>query len=582
MDDPIFCKNTTKKLKNHFKIIYGEDHVEDCMARIRAHIDKYDLNPGQSVPEEKMWTQEDHILITYGNMVQPQFRESVSKLHKLYQFLKNELSDTISTVHILPFFPSSSDDGFSVMDYRRVDETIGGWDDISHMSEEFKIMGDLVMNHTSRYSEWFQSYLKKEKPYDKFFIEMDPGTDLSMVTRPRSTPLLTPVHTANGEKFVWSTFSNDQIDVNFANPDVLFEYLDIFFFYLSRGLSVIRLDAVAFIWKEPGTNCIHLSETHEIIKLFRTMVDCFAPDTTIITETNVPHKENISYFGDGDETHMVYQFSLPPLLLHAITTENAFYLTEWAKSLKPLPEKCTYFNFTSSHDGIGVRPLEGLVPESEFTELVEGIRKKGGFVSEKKNPDGTLSPYELNITYFDAFSDLNGDRDMQMRRFICSQIICLSLKGVPGIYLHNLMATKNNLEGVSITGRYRTINRKKWYYDDLMKTISDSGSIPNQVFNKMKQVMRCRRGLSAFQPFGKQVIYNGDSDLFCLMRKNVDESQRVLVIANVTGKTKEINSTHHSLPIEVNRNYEDVLSRKIIFKEGVAELEPFQVIWIRF
>lgn len=582
MNDPIFCENTIERLKNHFRIIYGEDHVEDCMTRIHAHIDKYELTPAQSVPEEKMWTQEDHILITYGNMVQPQFREAVSKLHKLNQFLKSELHDTISTVHILPFFPSSSDDGFSVIDYRRVDETIGGWDDILHMSEEFKIMGDLVMNHTSRYSDWFQKYLENRQPYDNFFIEMDPETDLSMVTRPRSTPLLTPVHTKNGEKFVWSTFSNDQIDVNFSNPDVLFEYLDIFFFYLSKGLSVIRLDAVAFIWKEPGTNCIHLKETHEIIKLIRTMVDCFAPETTIITETNVPHKENISYFGDGDETHMVYQFSLPPLLLHAITTENAFYLTEWAKSLKPLPDKCTYFNFTSSHDGIGVRPLEGLVPESEFTELVNGIRKKGGFVSEKKNPDGSLSPYELNITYFDAFSDLNGTKDMQMRRFLCSQIICMSLKGVPGIYLHNLMATKNNTEGVSITGRYRTINRKKWYYDELMQTIIEPGSISNQVFNKMKEVMRCRRELTAFQPFGKQVVYNGDPDLFCLMRKDVDEHQRVLVIANVTGRTKKVDTTQHSLPIEVNRAYIDVLTGETLFTDGHAELEPFQVAWILF
>jgi len=582
MDDSIFCKNTSERLKKHFKIIYGEDHVEECMTRIRVHIDKFDLKPAESVPEEKMWTQEDHILITYGNMIQPQFREAVSKLHKLYQFLTNELQDTISTVHILPFFPSSSDDGFSVIDYRRVDETIGGWDDISHMSEEFNIMGDLVMNHTSRYSDWFKKYLENRKPYDKFFIDMDPETDLSMVTRPRSTPLLTPVHTSNGEKFVWSTFSNDQIDVNFSNPDVLFEYLDIFFFYLSKGLSVIRLDAVAFIWKEPGTNCIHLKETHEIIKLIRTMVDCFAPETTIITETNVPHKENISYFGSGDEAHMVYQFSLPPLLLHAILSENAFYLTEWARSLKELPEKCTYFNFTSSHDGIGVRPLEGLVPESELEDLVDGIRKKGGFVSEKKNPDGSLSPYELNITYFDAFSDLNGTKEMQMKRFLCSQIICLSLKGVPGIYLLNLMATKNNVEGVSITGRYRTINRKKWYYDELIDTISESGSIPNQVFTNLKKAMKCRRKLTAFQPFGKQVIYEVDSDLFCLMRKDIHERQRVLVIANVTGREKEIDTSQLSLPIDVKRDYKDALSGKILFYEGKATLQPFQVAWVQF
>ncbi len=384
MDDSRFCEDTLHKLKNHFEIIYGESMVEECMKRVRLHASKYNLWPAEEISFHDVWTHEDHILITYGDMIQPKMGEPVSKLRKQHDFLKSHLKSTVSTVHILPFFPSSSDDGFSVIDYRRVDEQLGGWDDIRELSKDFRLMGDLVINHISRYSEWFKKYLENQEPYKDFFIEVDPETDLSDVVRPRSTALLTPVHTTNGEKFVWSTFSDDQIDVNFANPDVLFEYLDIFFFYLSKGLSIIRLDAVAFLWKEIGTSCIHLEQTHEIVKLFRTLLDCFEPDATIITETNVPHKENISYFGDGDETHMVYQFSLPPLLLHAILTENAKYMTEWVKSLDILPDNCTYFNFTSSHDGIGVRPLEGLVPQEEFDWLVEGIERKAVLCRRKK------------------------------------------------------------------------------------------------------------------------------------------------------------------------------------------------------
>lgn len=576
-----FCENTLDRLKHHFTIIYGENRVDECIKRTKKLVRKYNLKPSKKVSFNDVWTHKDHILITYGDMIQPSRGEPVSKLRKQHQFLKEQLKDTISSVHILPFFPSSSDDGFSVVEYRRVDERLGGWEDIEELSKDFRIMGDLVMNHASRYSNWFKKYLRNEDKYRDYFIEIDPSKNLSAVTRPRSTPLLTPVHTKKGEKFVWSTFSDDQIDVNFRNLDVLFEYLDIFFFYLSKGLSVVRLDAVAFIWKKLDTTCIHLKETHEIVKLMRTLVDCFSPKATIITETNVPHNENISYFGDGDETHMVYQFSLPPLLLHAILTENASYLTKWVKSLGELPENCTYFNFTSSHDGIGVRPLEGLVPDEEFNHLVQGVKKKGGFVSEKKNPDGSLSPYELNITYFDAFSVINGSQSVQERRYMCSQIISMSLKGVPGIYFHNFTATRNNLQGVSITGRYRTINRKKWSYEELTSELSDPDATTSRIFTTMKEVISLRKKHPAFHPFGGQKTFDIDDRIFCLLRWDPDETEKVLVLANVTGQTVSIELENKPLPLKEDSDYNDILSGKKFLSNGKAELKPYKVIWIK-
>lgn len=582
MTQTFYCEGTEKKLRKHYSVIYGDKMIGECMKRTNILINKYNLTPAENISFHDVWTHQDHILITYGDMVQPNIGEPVSKLRKLHEFLRESLKDHVSTVHLLPIFPSTSDDGFSVVDYRRVDVRHGGWEDIVEMSKDFRLMGDFVMNHVSRHSEWFKRYLNKENPYTDFFIEVDPEKDTTLVTRPRSSPLLTPVHTKKGEKFVWSTFSDDQIDVNFANPDVLFEYLDIFFFYLSKGLSVIRLDAVAFIWKKLGTSCIHLEETHEIIKLFRTLVDCFAPEATIITETNVPHKENISYFGDGDETHMVYQFSLPPLLLHAILTENAQYLTDWVKSLKILPDNCTYFNFTSSHDGIGVRPIEGLVPEDEFLSLVAGIKKKGGFVSEKMNPDGSLSPYELNITYFDAFSGINGSQSLQERRYICSQIISMSLKGVPGIYFHNLTATRNNLKGVSISGRVRSINRKKWFYDELTDELNDPDTTTHRIFNKMKEIISARKKHPAFHPFGRQeVVEGGDSELFCLLRWDPQNTEKILVVANVTNKYKELDISRLQIPGRTNGSYSDILSGQKIFNNGIAKLSPFQVIWVK-
>lgn len=580
MENTRFCRGSEDKLRKHFAFIYGESMVIECMERLQYLLQRYNLKPNHKPDNIELWSHTDHILITYGDMVKRSNAEAESDLKSFHQFVEEHFSGVVSTIHILPFFPSSSDDGFSVIDYRRVDETLGSWRDIGELSNNFRLMGDLVMNHTSRYSEWFRKYIKREDPYKDFFVEADPAVDLSAVTRPRMSPLLTTVQTDDGEKHLWTTFSNDQIDVNFANPDVLFEYLDIFFFYIKKGLSIIRLDAVAFIWKEIGTRCIHHEKTHEIIKMMRTMVDCFSPSTTIITETNVPHKENISYFGKGDEAHMVYQFSLPPLLLHAILTGNAFYLREWIRSLQILPDKCTYFNFTASHDGIGVRPLEGLVPQAEFDELVDGIRKKGGFVSEKKNPDGTLSPYEMNITYYDAFATQDGDESAQVRKFLCSQIVSMSLKGVPGIYFHNFTATPNNIEGVALTGRYRTINRKKWDYDELTEMIADEKRSGSFVFHQMKNIINCRKQIPAFHPFGSQLVFDTGQELFSILRKSRDGKERVLVIANFTGNDLEFDSRNFSLPLKLGRDYIDLLSKKVVLNDGRGMLKPWQVFWI--
>lgn len=580
-DFPRFTDEFEDAIRQHFSFIYDEDVAESCVYETHKLLEKYDMTPpDEKIPFKDVWSHQDQILITYGDMVQPSLGEAVCKLSVQHKFLNEYAKEFISTVHILPFFPSSSDDGFSVVDYKRVDSRLGGWEDIESISQDYRLMGDLVMNHTSRYSSWFKKYLKKEEPYTDYFIEVDPQTDLSSVTRPRSTPLLTPVHTEEGEKFVWTTFSDDQIDVNFRNPELLFRYIDIFLFYISEGLSMIRLDAVAYIWKELGTSCIHLPETHEIVKLIRTIVDHYAPETTLITETNVPHKENISYFGDGDEAHMVYQFSLPPLLLHAILTENAQYLTEWAHSLGSLPDNCTYFNFTASHDGIGVRPLEGLVPDEEFHSLVENIKEKGGFVSEKQNSDGSMSPYELNITYFDAFSGYNGSQSLQERRYICSQLIMLSLQGVPGIYFHNLTATRNNIRGVSITGRYRTINRKKWSYEELVDLLNDPDTNTYRIFNRYKDILLKRNEHPAFHPFGKQVVYNIDEGIFCILREDPDKTERILVIANLKNQKIKKSLDTVDLPIEKQSTYDDILTGDTCINNGELTLNKCQVAWL--
>ncbi|MCX7426452.1 MAG: sugar phosphorylase, partial [Planctomycetia bacterium] len=464
------------RLAPRLRRLYG-DRAEQCLDKIldRARKAAAHMPPPRDTP----WDQRDVVLITYADQVRAADR---CPLAALGQFLgETGLDRVINTVHLLPCFPYSSDDGFSVIDYRRIDPALGDWADVRALGRKHSLMLDLVLNHVSRRSPWYAAYAAGREPYVRYFLEVDPAADLSAVTRPRSLPLLTPVETARGTRYLWTTFSDDQIDLNYAEPDVLVEMIDVLLFYLEQGARIIRLDGIAYLWKQPGTPCIHLPQTHEVVKLLRDVVDAVAPGTILLTETNVPQAENTSYFGDGgDEARMVYQFSLAPLLLEALLSGDAGLLVGWLAELEPTPPGTTTLNFTASHDGIGVRPLEGLMPPDRFERLIESVIRRGGRVSTKRNPDGSESPYELNVTYFSALAepDRADGLAVQVRRFLASQALMLSLRGVPAVYFHSLVATPNDVVGAERTGRARSINRRKFDAAELRAALGCLGSPP--------------------------------------------------------------------------------------------------------
>ena len=395
-----------EKLVKRLQTLYGDLASADMLLRIEQLIAKYQLaiSKNRSARNQShLWDESTVVLITYGDQIQD---AKIPALRTLRNFLvEHQLDQSIDTVHLLPIFPYSSDDGFSIIDYREIRTDLGDWQDVKHLGKKFDLAIDFVLNHCSRESGWFAGYLNSEIPFEQFFIEVDPEVDLSMVTRPRTTPLLTPVQTSRGERHVWSTFSSDQMDLNFAAPELLLEMLDILLLYIAHGAKIIRLDAIGFLWKQLGTPCMHLPQTHQVVKLMRDLIDEVAPETILLTETNVPHQENISYFGQGDEARAVYQFSLAPLLLDAYFRKDASLLQTWLADLEYPDCGMTFFNFTASHDGIGVRPLEGIMPPERIDALANRVLELGGKVSWREKPDGSQSPYELNITYFSALQD---------------------------------------------------------------------------------------------------------------------------------------------------------------------------------
>ena len=565
------------KFYQHLLFLYGSDRVADLAERLAARLADYRARlPEPTKPSPERVSEKDAILITYGDMVQA---EGERPLQTLANFLETYVSGFISSVHFLPCFPFSSDDGFSVIDYYQVNPDLGDWEDIARFRQYFRLMFDDVANHISAHSEWFARFKEDEPEYRNFFTVVEPETDLSAVFRPRTLPLLTAVSTKAGQKHVWTTFSADQIDLNYAEPDVLFAMLDVLLFYVAQGAEFIRLDAIAYIWKEIGTSCIHLPQAHEIIKLMRSVLDEVAPQVSLITETNVPHEDNISYFGNGqDEAQMVYNFSLPPLTLHAFHTGNAEILSQWASGLELPSERVTFFNFLASHDGIGVQPAKGILSETAVAGMAERVQKLGGHVSFKANSDGTKSAYELNINYLDALGVPDADESNKIRakRFLAAQAIMLALQGVPGIYFHSLFGSQNWLAGVAETGRNRTINREKLQKAALDVELQDKYSLRYLVFRGYQNLLQARTNEPAFHPNAKQEVVQLHPAIFAFWRTARNGRSRVLCLHNVANKSVTI-----QLPIR--EQFIDLISHSPyeMATDGQLGLAAYEVLWLR-
>ncbi|MCE9979003.1 sugar phosphorylase [Leclercia adecarboxylata] len=560
--------NVNAKIKSLINFVYGESFSE---AHLKMLLEKID-NAGSVITGKRKagWDEKDIVLITYAD----QFSAPGEKALPVFTRFYNEwLSRSFSHVHLLPFYPWSSDDGFSVIDYHEVAPETGSWCDVAELKKSASLMFDFVCNHMSAKSKWFENYINQTPGYEDFFISVDPETDLSAVTRPRALPLLTPFTLHDGSvRHLWTTFSEDQIDLNFASPEVLIAMVDVLLHYLMEGARYIRLDAVGFMWKIPGTNCIHLEQTHRLIQLFRAITDRVAPGTVLITETNVPHKDNISYFGDGEnEAQMVYQFSLPPLVLHAVHCQDVRALCQWASSLKLPSMKTTWFNFLASHDGIGLNPLRGILPESEILSLVEKLQQEGALVNWKNNPDGTRSPYEINVTYLDALSEKESEDNERIARFILAHAVLLSFPGVPAVYIQSILGSRNDYDGVERLGYNRAINRKKYRAGEIDAELEDNKSLRHSIYHRLTQLIAVRRTEKAFHPDSQTIFETSGTHVFKIIR-TADNGERITALFNFSNQQQNIHSN-----IEIGRELiagEDIRSTTL-------SLNPWQVMWIK-
>ncbi|WP_116367433.1 sugar phosphorylase [Parahaliea mediterranea] len=568
------------RVEQHLQSIYRDVPLPVAPATLAGELlALMGLAAEQSPPPQHTnhWSQCDTVLITYGDSL---LAEGEKPLVTLKRFLDEHSDGLLSAVHILPFYPWSSDDGFAVLDYSSVNEALGDWGDIGAIAEGYDLMADLVINHCSSRSLWFENFLKGQAPGRGYFFTASPADDLSAVVRPRTSPLLKEVQTSEGTQYVWCTFSHDQVDLDFRNPDVLKQFVSIVRHYLDKGVRLFRLDAVAFLWKVPGTSCLNLEQTHEVVRLLRTLVEHARADAVLITETNIPNRENLAYFGNANEAHCVYNFSLPPLLLNTLVTGDCGYLKQWVMSMPPAQNGTAYFNFIASHDGIGLRPAEGLLSDDELDSLIATMQSFGGHVSYRALEDGASRPYEINIALVDALQGtVAGPDGWALERFVCAHAIMLGLEGIPGLYLHSLLGTHNDHQRVENTGHARAINRHQWRLAHLQAVLDDPRSSHSRIFARLKALLAIRRRQAAFHPNATQFTLHLGSAIFGVWRQSLDRRQSIFCLSNISAEPQPLNLMDINL-IDAHA-WQDLISGEVFeHHDQQLMLAPYQTLWI--
>jgi len=571
-----------ERINHHLQVIYADVELQDSYEQLTQqllqtmHIEHSDK---VQVPlrHHNNWDQSDIMLITYGDSIEQVEEKPLKTLHR---FLREHCLDTINSVHILPFFPYSSDDGFSVIDYSSVNESLGNWDDISALCSDFRLMSDVVINHCSARSAWFNNFIKGEGPGSDFFFTASPTVDTSLVVRPRTSDLLRLTETANGEKYVWCTFSHDQVDFDFRNPKVLVAFVSIIRQYLDVGIRLFRLDAVAFLWKKLGTSCINLEQTHEAIRLLRTLIEHAVADAVIITETNIPNRQNLTYFGNANEAHGIYNFSLPPLLVNTLVTGSCRHLKAWLGSMPPAQNGTFFFNFIASHDGIGLRPAEGLLNDDELSNLVNTMQNFGGRISWRKAENGGQKAYEINIALYDALQGtIKGPDKWGLERFICAHAIMFGLEGIPGLYIHSLLGTTNDYEKVKNTSQNRSINRHKWDYNQLKEALNSPFEQHSKVLKRMSHLLTVRKIQPAFHPNATQFTLQLGEQVFGFWRQSLDRRQSIFCIYNISDQEQVIRLS--DINLIGTDNWIDLLTEQTICHEDLElVLTPYRAVWI--
>ena len=565
-------KNINRKLNLIYKSNISKKELKVYADEIFQVINKY--NKLGKKGKKLSLSEKTSALICYGDSLLNNNKEKTIKIFR--KFYKKNLDKFFEIIHFLPFYPSSSDSGFAVKDHYQVDKKLGDWSDIYKQSKTTNIMADIVINHASSKGLWFKNFLANKSPGKDYFLTVSKKFDISKVIRPRENKLLKRISIFKKNNLLWRTFSDDQIDLNFKSPKVLLRFIKIIINLANNGVTIFRLDAIAYLWKKSGSKCVNLKETHEIIRLFRLVCNSLKCKPIIITETNLPEKENLSYFGvKNNESHWIYNFSLPPLLIHSFLFEDSIYLNKWSKNLPMTKIGNNYLNFIASHDGIGMRPVEGYLNKDNLSKLFKRLKKNGGQLSYRKVRGSSKKVYEANITLFNAFQKTDYDKKGKyfLERYISAHAIMIAFEGIPAIYFNSIFGTSNDEYKYIISGNKRDLNRYKWNKNRLEKLLNDKTSKQNIFYQKIMNLIYIKKKNKAFHPNAKRENLNMGRKIFCFKRTSLDKKQIIYNITNLSSKPQKLNFN------DKFKKYKNLLGRPNI--NHLFELKPHQTLWLK-
>ena len=394
---------------------------------------------------------------------------------QLDALLDGPLEGLFHGVHILPPFPSSADRGFAPLTYHEIDPRFGTWDDIRRVGERHDVLLDLMINHISRQSIEFQDFERRGRgsPYADLFITVDkiwpdgdpPRADIDLIfLRKPDSPFSTVTIRETGEQErVWTSFGSadwsEQVDLDITSPVTRALIADWLRFFASQRVRIVRLDAVGYVVKKPGTSCFMVEP--EIYDFLGWVTDEGAScGLTVLPEV---HDTYATHRRLAEHGMWTYDFVLPGLILHAFATDDAGQL---AAHLAAMPDRV--FTTLDCHDGIPVRPdLDGILDPAEMLDLAALVEARGGNVNRLLSPThgAAVDVHQLNCTYYSA---LDGDDD----RYLAARAIQLFARGVPQVYYVGLLAGRNDHEAVEQTGEGRAINRHDYTTREIDRSLA--------------------------------------------------------------------------------------------------------------
>ena len=522
------------------------------------------------------WHRDDVVLITYADSV---VDDAKPGLQGLRSFVNRHLQVFAPVIHVLPFLESTSDGGFAVSSHEQLESRHGDWSDLAALAEGRRLMADLVLNHVSASHPWVRQFLRDEEPGRLCVLEAAPDPCWDDVVRPRSSALFTHLQSSVGQRQVWTTFGPDQVDLDWRCPEVLLGFTRLLKQKLAHGVRWIRLDAVGFLWKEPNTSCIHRPQVHRLVEVLRHLLTyACAGGGVVVTETNVPEEENLSYLRSGREAHLAYNFPLPPLLMEAAMSGSADLLNRWLSRWPQLPNSTALLNFTACHDGVGLRPLEGLMPQRRLLNLLIACEHRGGLVSHRRLADGEDVPYEINISWWSAMADGGIDpAHLQRQRFLLTQLLVMALPGVPAFYLPALLAEPNDLSRFRRTGQRRDLNRPQFKLEAVERRLEDPDSEAIAVVTVLRRALQVRREQPTLHPDADlQLLSAGRADLVILRR--CYQGKVLIAVHNITASRLTLD--RRGLEGCGEGSWDDCLSGRSAPLPPRIQLEPYVVHWL--